>query len=81
MSPLTEMPLVEALWWFIENADGEFDDTRNNLFFELRERYRTEHQTAAMPITPPVPEPVLALGPLPAWTDGWGAGWKIGRGA
>lgn len=36
---LRGLPLVEALWWAIENdSDGTY-------FFQLRERYRTEHQS------------------------------------
>ena len=42
---LTDLPLVEALWWFTENI-AEDDPERTELFFLLRERYRDEHQTA-----------------------------------
>lgn len=33
------LPLMEALWWFIENVDLE-DDSRTDLYFDLRERMR-----------------------------------------
>lgn len=38
---LDKLPLVQALWWFIENTN---EDTpyRTELFFHLRERYRSE---------------------------------------
>lgn len=39
---LKGMPLVEALWWFIENV-SEDDTSRNAYFFMLRERVRNEH--------------------------------------
>lgn len=35
------LPLVEALWWFIENVT-EGDPQRTELFFHLRARYRGE---------------------------------------
>lgn len=41
---LAKMPLVEALWWFIENATDNLEG-RTDLFFALRERVR--EQTAA----------------------------------
>lgn len=39
-SLVKELPLVQALWWFIENApDSDEDvDVRSELFFALRER-------------------------------------------
>lgn len=40
---LSTLPLVEALWWFIENVAPD-DTERTTLFFLLRERYREEHQ-------------------------------------
>lgn len=36
---LDGLPLVTALWWFIENSN-EDDPHRNELFFYLRERVR-----------------------------------------
>lgn len=36
-------PLVEALWWFIENVAVD-DPERTDHFFALRERYRNEYQ-------------------------------------
>jgi hypothetical protein len=36
---LEGLPLVAALWWFIENSN-EDDPHRNELFFYLRERVR-----------------------------------------
>lgn len=34
------LPLVDALWWFIENVSQE-DPHRNTYFFALRERMRS----------------------------------------
>lgn len=42
---LREQPLVEALWWFIENHGGYSTSVEQGMFFMLRERYRLEHQT------------------------------------
>jgi hypothetical protein len=36
---LAEMPLVDALWWFIDNATDDLEG-RTDLFFALRERVR-----------------------------------------
>ena len=36
------IPLVDALWWFIENISPE-DPDRTDLFFELRRRVRVYH--------------------------------------
>lgn len=36
---LNGRPLVDALWWFIENVDSE-DEHSSQLFFYLRERVR-----------------------------------------
>ncbi len=42
---LAAIPLVQALWWFIENIGDDIpSDVRSELFFELRERYRKEIQ-------------------------------------
>lgn len=38
---LDSLPLVAALWWFIENIDGDHPQ-RDELFFHLRDRYRRE---------------------------------------
>ena len=38
---LAKLPLAQALWWFIENA-GDDDPIRTPLYFDLRERVRTE---------------------------------------
>lgn len=43
---LAGLPLVEALWWFIENIDDNDRSNRNTYFFDLRERYRNENQPA-----------------------------------
>ena len=34
-----KLPLIDALWWFIENVTDD-DPQRNELFFRLRERMR-----------------------------------------
>lgn len=39
------LPLMEALWWFIENINDNEPVNRNQIFFDLRERYR-EQQTS-----------------------------------
>jgi hypothetical protein len=41
---LSGLPLVEALWWFIENIPDDHP-RRNDVFFYLRERYRNELMT------------------------------------
>jgi hypothetical protein len=38
---LRTLPLVEALWWFIENVDEDYPG-RTEIFFALRVRVRTE---------------------------------------
>ena len=38
---LDTLDLASALWWFIENFDADHKD-RNDIFFYLRERVRTE---------------------------------------
>lgn len=38
---LNTLDLPYALWWFIENIDADHKD-RNDIFFYLRERIRTE---------------------------------------
>lgn len=38
---LDKLDLAQALWWFIENIDADHKD-RNDIFFYLRERMRTE---------------------------------------
>jgi len=40
---LTTLPLVEALWWYIENITTD-DPRATRVFFYLRERYRNEVQ-------------------------------------
>ena len=42
---LKSVPLNDALWWFIENVNEE-DPHRNDYFFALRERVRSEGTTA-----------------------------------
>lgn len=42
---LNSMPLVEAMWWFIENKSFDESKEASQLFFALRERYRKEVQT------------------------------------
>lgn len=37
---LDTLPLVDALWWFIENEH----ECGSDVFFYLRERYRNERQ-------------------------------------
>lgn len=34
------LPLLEALWWFIENSESLPDEENTAIFFNLRERYR-----------------------------------------
>jgi hypothetical protein len=41
MRMVTEPPLVQALWWFIENVSDEHPE-RSEMFFALRARYRSE---------------------------------------
>jgi hypothetical protein len=41
---LAGLPLVEAMWWFIENIDEEHP-ARSACAFFLRERYRNEVQS------------------------------------
>lgn len=41
---VASLPLIEALWWFIENCDGIDTTQRSELFFSLRLRYRQEVQ-------------------------------------
>jgi hypothetical protein len=43
---LSTVSLTEALWWFIENV-GEGTEGRTEVFFYLRERYRSEFTTSA----------------------------------
>lgn len=40
---LRGLPLIEAMWLFIENIDSEHP-ARTEFFFLLRERYRSEYQ-------------------------------------
>jgi len=35
------LPIVEALWWFIENINSD-DSRHNDWFFYMRRRYRAE---------------------------------------
>lgn len=42
---LDKMPLVQALWWFIENIPTDHPESAS-YFFHLRERYRREQQGA-----------------------------------
>lgn len=44
-SYLSELPLTEALWWFIENVSDD-DPLRADYFFSLRERVREESEAA-----------------------------------
>jgi hypothetical protein len=41
---LDTLSLVDALWWFIENAPDSGPE-RTEMFFYLRERYRSEVQS------------------------------------
>lgn len=42
---LQHVPLIEALWWFIENRGLESDaPDYEESFFLLRERFRNEYQ-------------------------------------
>lgn len=41
---LDTLPLVHALWWWIENVT-EDAPARDEVFFYLRSRYRTETQS------------------------------------
>lgn len=36
-----ELPLMAALWWFIEESDGLPESQRTEIFFDLRARYRS----------------------------------------
>lgn len=38
---VADLPLQEALWWFIENMADD-DPERQDIFFDLRERYRVQ---------------------------------------
>lgn len=38
---LNTLNITQALWWFIENCDRDYPH-RSDIFFYLRERYRTE---------------------------------------
>lgn len=40
---VASLPLLEALWWFIENISEDHPE-RAVIFFDLRERYRNELQ-------------------------------------
>lgn len=41
---LKTMPLVQALWWYIENVPMDHSNEFTDVFFYLRERYRKENQ-------------------------------------
>ena len=41
---LDKFDLTAALWWFIENCN-EDDPIRSSVFFYLRERVRSRHNT------------------------------------
>lgn len=41
---LNKLPLMEAMWWFIENVD-EHHPLRNSLFFDLRHRVREAQES------------------------------------
>lgn len=40
---LSKLPLIDALWWFIENSDDE-SPHKTTYYFLLRERMRTENK-------------------------------------
>ena len=42
---LDEMPLVQALWWYIENVGADTSAWASTIFFHLRSRVRTEGWT------------------------------------
>ncbi|MHB8742803.1 MAG: hypothetical protein ACYC9L_06710 [Sulfuricaulis sp.] len=42
---LENLPLIDALWWFIEN--GEYETHRQAIFLRLRERVREQHRHLA----------------------------------
>lgn len=44
MSQVERLPLVEALWWFIENHAGLPPDVEQESFMLLRDRYRRSYQ-------------------------------------
>ncbi len=44
---LDAKPLAEALWWFVEERDGLDQDQASEIFFRLRQRFRTEYQRLA----------------------------------
>lgn len=67
---LKELPLQDAMWWFIENV-GEDAADRQELFFALRERVRT--QPAVQPTAPTAnASPVDALRGLMEQLEGVG---------
>ena len=41
---LDALPLVQALWWYIENIVPAESEGATEIFFHLRERYRREVQ-------------------------------------
>jgi hypothetical protein len=43
ISYLKTLPLLQALWWYIENVSSD-DPDQATYFFYLRERYRKEEQ-------------------------------------
>lgn len=45
MAHARSLPLLDALWWFIENTNDE-DSWRGEMFFELRARMRTHEPSA-----------------------------------
>lgn len=42
---LDEMPLVQALWWYMENVGADTSAWASTIFFHLRSRVRTESWT------------------------------------
>lgn len=51
MSQVERLPLVEALWWFIENHATVPPDVEQESFMLLRDRYRREHQAGAAAVS------------------------------
>lgn len=47
---------------------------------EVRVWFEEKQDIGDTPMTPPVPQEVSELGPMPAWVDGWNAGYEAAKG-
>jgi hypothetical protein len=63
-SYVKELPLLEALWWFIENGSDDLPE-RSEIFFSLRGRMRA----SATPVGK-LPESTLSVSFEAEWDDG-----------